>query len=205
MNKATFLFIGFLATFASAWFGLALIPAAHYTQVARAAPAGVMADVELIDRGRQVYMANGCIYCHSQQVSPSHFRSDQARGWGNRRTVAADYDNDKVALLGTMRTGPDLANIGVRNPSASWHYMHLYDPQLTSPGSIMPPFRFLFERRKATPGAPSPNVITLGGNPVQPDGTEIVPSDEARALIAYLLALNHGKVDRPEAFEPPAK
>lgn len=94
-----------------------------------------------------------------------------------------------------MRTGPDLANIGERQTSEQWHYLHLYNPQITSKGSVMPPFRFLFERRKMG-ATPSPGAYTLG------DGDEIVPKVEARMLVAYLLSLKHD-VDTPsEAFEP---
>ena len=195
MNRLAVIFIGFLITFTSAWIGLALVPSAHYGY----GPGAASSEAEaLIDRGRQVYMQNGCIYCHSQQISPRNFRSDQARGWGARRTIASDYRNDKIALLGTMRTGPDLANIGSRNPSPQWHYMHLYDPQITSKGSIMPPFRFLFQRHKASV-PPEPGAIALG------NGDEIVPSAEARALVTYLTSLKHDLGEPPEAFEPPAK
>lgn len=191
MNRLTFIFIGFMLTFASAWLGLAVIPARHYQFPATAA------DVE-IDRGRGVYVQNGCVYCHSQQISARNFRSDQARGWGARRTVASDYRNDRVGLFGTMRTGPDLANIGSRNPSAQWHYVHLYNPQTTSKGSNMPPFSFLFERRKAG-ATPTSDAIPLG------NGDEIVPTPEARALVTYLLSLKHDLGEPAEAFEPPAK
>ncbi len=195
MNRLAVILIGFLITFASAWIGLALVPTAHYGY----GPGAARSEAEaLIDRGRRVYMQNGCIYCHSQQVSPRNFRSDQARGWGTRRTVASDYRNDKIALLGTMRTGPDLANIGTRNPLPQWHYLHLYDPQLTSKGSIMPPFRFLFQRRKASASRET-GTITL------PDGDELVPSLEAQALVAYLVSLKHDLGEPAEAFEPPEK
>ena len=204
MNRLAIIFVGFLITFATAWIGLAVVPSAHYGYGPDAATSEAEA---LVDQGRRVYMQNGCIYCHSQQISPRNFRSDQARGWGRRRTISSDYRDDKVAMLGTMRTGPDLANIGSRNPSPSWHYLHLYEPQLVSKGSIMPPFRFLFQRRKAgaasEPGASNaasePGAIALG------NGDEIVPSTEARALVAYLLSLKHDLGEPPEAFEPPAK
>ena len=62
--------------------------------------------------------------------------------------------NHEIAQMGTMRTGPDLSNIGVRNPSETWHYLHLYNPQITSEGSNMPPFRFLFETKKKDPRKP---------------------------------------------------
>jgi cytochrome c oxidase cbb3-type subunit 2 len=195
MNRLHFIFVGFLITFASAWIGLAMAPSTHYRSAPGAPPSEADA---LIEQGRKLYLQNGCIYCHSQQVSPRNFRSDQARGWGARRTVASDYRNDKTGLFGTMRTGPDLANIGSRNPSTQWHYLHLYNPQLTSKGSVMPPFRFLFKRRKVS-ASPEPDAILLG------DGDEIVPTPEARALVAYLISLKHDLGAPPEAFEPPAK
>jgi cytochrome c oxidase cbb3-type subunit 2 len=194
MNRLSFIFVGFLVTFASAWLGLAIAPSAHYGASTFSAPGDEKA--ALIERGCEVYKQNGCVYCHSQQVAARSFRSDQARGWGARRTISSDYRNDKTGLFGTMRTGPDLANIGSRNPAAQWHYLHLYNPRLVSKGSIMPPFRFLFERRKA--GAPSEaNAIPLG------DGDEIVPTPDGRALVAYLLSLRHDLGQPPEAFEPP--
>lgn len=67
-------------------------------------------------RGRQIYISNGCIYCHSQQPRDASFAPDAKRGWG-RASVAADYYYDHPHLLGTMRTGPDLFNIGARQPA----------------------------------------------------------------------------------------
>jgi cytochrome c oxidase cbb3-type subunit 2 len=196
MNRLGFIFVGFLITFATAWIGLAIAPTVHFRDLH---PAAVLSEADArIEQGRKVYMQDGCIYCHSQQISARTFRSDQARGWGNRRTVASDYRDDKTALLGTMRTGPDLANIGSRNPSPQWHYLHLYEPQRTSKGSIMPPFRFHFLRRKVSP-SPEPDTIPLG------DGNEIVPLPEARALVAYLISLKHDRGEPPEAFEAPAR
>jgi cytochrome c oxidase cbb3-type subunit 2 len=196
MNRLWIIFLGFMVTFTTAWIGLAMLPSAHYSGSEWGAQPGE--NDPLIEQGRGVYVQNGCVYCHSQQVTARHFRSDQARGWGARRTVAGDYRNDKRGLFGTMRTGPDLANIGSRMASAQWHFVHLYDPQITSKGSTMPPFAFLFERRKAG-ATPSPGAIALG------NGDEILPSPEARALVAYLLSLKHDVGEPPEAFEPPAK
>ena len=95
-------------------------------------------------RGREVYIANGCVYCHSQQPRARSLAPDHARGWG-RATVAGDYAYDRPHLLGTMRTGPDLMNIGVRQPSEAWHLGHLFQPRAYVPDSIMPSYPFLFE------------------------------------------------------------
>jgi len=144
--------------------------------------------------GQRVYGANGCVYCHSQQVRPKGYGSDIERGWGSRRTVSRDYINDEVVLLGNMRTSQDLANIGVRQPSAEWHYLHLYDPQSMVPGSLMPPSRFLFKKQKIKEG-PSEDAIPVEGIK---EGYEVVPTEDAKHLVAYLLSLNES-YSLPEA------
>jgi cytochrome c oxidase cbb3-type subunit 2 len=98
-----------------------------------------------------------------------------------RRTVAQDYLRDQPALVGTIRIGPDLSNIGARQPDARWHYVHLYNPRKVVPGSMMPPYRFLFEKRKLTGAAPQ--------NAIVEDGFHIVPNEDADALVAYLMSL----------------
>ncbi len=119
MKHGPFIFLGVLFTFASSWLALVFTP---YVQLEFLQPvedpdtrdvypvslAGLAAD------GEGVYARNGCIYCHSQQVRPEGFGADFERGWGPRRTVARDYLYDRRVMLGTMRTGPDLANIGAR-------------------------------------------------------------------------------------------
>ena len=127
------------------------------------------------------------MYCHSQQVRPEGFGADQARFWG-RPSVPADYVFDKPHLLGTMRTGPDLMNIAVRQPSEQWHLTHLYNPRLVTPGSIMPPFPWLFEK-KASAG-PNDKVISLPDS-LAAKGAVVVAGREAKALTAYLLGMDH--------------
>ena len=73
---------------------------------------------------------------------------DIARGWGMRQSVAEDFLYDYPVQLGSLRAGPDLANIGVRDPDVNWQLVHLYAPQSVVKGSAMPPFRYLFEVRK---------------------------------------------------------
>jgi cytochrome c oxidase cbb3-type subunit 2 len=62
--------------------------------------------------GREVYIREGCYYCHTQQVRDPQNSSDLERGWGMRRSVARDYIYENPPLLGSVRIGPDLANIG---------------------------------------------------------------------------------------------
>ena len=103
--------------------------------------------------------------------------------------IAGWSSNSKYALLGTMRTGPDLTNIGARQPSESWHYAHLYNPQITSEGSIMPPYPYLFQKRKIS-GSPAADALELPADVAPEPGYEIVPTDRARALVAYLKSLD---------------
>jgi len=193
MNKGAFVFIGVFLLLAASWSGLVLTPDIQYGRLEeiKVPDTGLPFPVPrsgLAEAGREVYRANGCIYCHSQQVRGGDFGADLARGWGQRRSVSRDYLRDKPVFLGTMRTGPDLTNIGLRQRSAEWHLSHLYDPQITSPGSVMPPFKFLFEQRPIRI-KPSPNALKLTGTYAVPSGWEVVPKPEAELLVDYLLSL----------------
>ncbi|WP_431286661.1 cbb3-type cytochrome c oxidase subunit II [Roseateles chitinivorans] len=137
-------------------------------------------------RGRQQYIANGCVYCHSQQPRAKAFAPDTERGWG-RPSVAADYAYDTPHLLGTMRTGPDLFNIGARQPSDQWHLGHLFQPRAYVQGSIMPSYPYLFElKAKADPGD-----VEVVLPPGYSHGKTVVATKEALDLVAYLKSLNH--------------
>jgi len=158
--------------------------------------------VGLAQQGKQEYISLGCMYCHSQQVRRSEFGADIDRGWGPRQTVARDYIMQDRVLLGTMRTGPDLAHLGGRyagQAGRDWNHIHLYNPQIVSEGSTMPPFAFLYDVRKIDREG-SPKALTFPPNsPYAPDpGYEVVPTRRAEALVEYLLSL---KVDYslPEA------
>jgi cytochrome c oxidase cbb3-type subunit 2 len=139
-------------------------------------------------RGRQLYIANGCVYCHSQQPrDPSFASGDRDRGWG-RPSVPGDYAHDQPHLLGTMRTGPDLFNIGARQPSEDWHLLHLYNPRTVVEGSIMPPYRFMF--RQVDDASADDRVLSIP-EPYASETGDVVATEDALALVAYLLALDH--------------
>ena len=145
MKSEIKLLSGAMATLAVSVSALVVLP---YLQVHDVAPLpGLKPYTSAELRGREVYIANGCVYCHSQQPRAKAFAPDFARGWG-RATVAGDYAYDRPHLLGTMRTGPDLMNIGVRQPSEQWQLGHLYQPRAYVPGSIMPSFPYLFELKR---------------------------------------------------------
>lgn len=156
----------------------------------------------LAQRGKQVYIEQGCMYCHSQQVRPKGFGADHERGWGERQAVARDYILQDRVLLGTMRTGPDLMNVGDRGISqdgGNWHHLHLYNPQMIVEGSTMPPFAFLYKEQPIMGlGSPDALVFEPGSEYAPAEGYEIVPTERAEALVAYLLSLKFG-YELPEA------
>ena len=123
---------------------------------------------------------------------------DISRGWGRRRTVAEDFLFDYPVMPGVQRVGPDLANVGLRLPDASWHLRHLYAPRLYEKGSTMPPYRFLFEKRKIGK-EPSPEALALPAEFAPEAGLEIVPKQAAKALAAYLTSL---RADAPLFVAP---
>jgi Cytochrome C oxidase, mono-heme subunit/FixO len=244
----------------------------------------------MFQRGAHVYAANGCVYCHSQQVRADYIADDIERKWGNRRSAPRDYIFDRPIFLGKMRMGQDLANIGARAPapeespapagaaspapqgaavssppptaaspspgappksagspaatapaaspapkaptspapaaaptspspaaaaaaspnpagaaspppwpiqtaglppmySAAWHHVHLYAPRSINPDSNMPAYRFLYEKRRIA-GERSAEALQLSGSDAPPEGWEVVPTYDAKCVVAYLMGLN---------------
>ena len=90
--------------------------------------------------GRDLYIREGCVNCHSQMIRP--FRSEVER-YGEY-SKSGEYVYDHPFLWGSKRTGPDLMRIGGKY-SDNWHFNHMWDPQSTSAGSIMPAYKWLFD------------------------------------------------------------
>jgi cytochrome c oxidase cbb3-type subunit II len=173
-------FGGVLATLFLGWAALVGVPGVQIGAV-RAQP-GLRPYTYAQQHGREIYIREGCAYCHSQQTRPDGFGSDQQRRWG-RASVPGDYVFDRPHLLGTSRTGPDLLNIGVRQPSRDWHLEHLYAPRSVVPQSIMPPFPWLFEARHSV--GPD-DVVVAAPRP----GEWVVATREALHLVEYLQGLD---------------
>lgn len=136
-------------------------------------------------RGREVYINLGCMHCHTQQVRDDTWSTDSLNGWG-RPSKPGDYFYDKPHLLGTMRTGPDLADVGSRQPGEVWHLIHLYQPRAVVADSIMPSYPFLFEEVEQ-PSAED-KVVPVPPD-FRPENKQIVTKQMADDLVAYLLAL----------------
>lgn len=260
------LFLGIFGTLAFSWVGLTVIPnwqIGHLNPQSDEEGTDIypMPQSGMVTRGARVYAANGCIYCHSQQVRAEYAGADIERKWGDRRSAPRDYIFERPVFLGKMRMGQDIANIGARAPaeqespapasspatqgaaaspgaskpptspapaapppskspataavagaspsaspsagppwpeqtrglppmySAAWHHVHLYSPRSINLDSNMPSYRFLYRARRVT-DARSTDSLKLTGSDAPPEGWEIIPTFDARCLIAYLMARN---------------
>lgn len=94
---------------------------------------------DLEAEGRDLYVSNGCMYCHSQFTRPDDVTP-------SRKSQAGEYAYDQPHQLGTLRTGPDLANIGLKRGD-EWEKAHLKDPRALTPNSIMPQFSYLSDHQ----------------------------------------------------------
>ncbi len=156
-------------------------------------------------QGRDIYIREGCYTCHSQMIRP--FRSETER-YGEY-SKAGEFVYDHPFQWGSKRTGPDLARIGGKYPN-SWHFNHMLDPTILSPGSIMPPYEFLIHDdldTSSTPakirvmqklGVPYPDGFDQQANAALVEqenafvkdlakaGIKVKPNKEIIAMIAYL-------------------
>jgi cbb3-type cytochrome oxidase cytochrome c subunit len=302
------LFLGIFGTFAFSWVGLTVIPnwqIGHLNPQSDEEGTDIypMPQSGMVTRGARVYAANGCIYCHSEQVRADYAGADIERKWGERRSAPRDYIFERPVLLGKMRMGQDLANIGARAPaeqespspgggaspagspsgatqspspstaqpklqaaqspgssptqqqpatspaaspaasptstsskppavagpstgiaspspaaapaaaaspgapplagppwpeqtaglppmySAAWHHVHLYSPRSINIDSNMPSYRFLYQTRRIS-DARSSDALHLTGSDAPPEGWEIIPTYDAKCLVAYMMSLN---------------
>jgi cytochrome c oxidase cbb3-type subunit 2 len=172
----------------------------------------------LAHQGERIYAANGCVYCHTQQVRAATSGADIIRGWGTakypdnkpvtRRTYPRDYIWQGRTFLGTSRDGADLSNVGARISDPNALYAWLYCPEILDPHSSMPEYRYLFVVRKIA-GQPSADAVKLPADYAPPAGYEVLPTAEAKSLVAYLLSLSKGyllKADEAGVpYVPPAE
>ncbi|MEO6846374.1 MAG: cbb3-type cytochrome c oxidase subunit II [Chthoniobacterales bacterium] len=206
MNNLRLIFIGVLILFLTGWIafvGYSYTNLGHYLPVVAEdtgdSNPGPLSG--LARQGQKVYAANGCVYCHSQDVRQLDVtKSDILRGWGKRPSVARDYMHESPAFVGILRVGPDLENVGARQTSAAWYHTHLYEPGTVAPSTVMPSYRFLY-RMQEIQNKPAEDALVLTGPHAPPAGWEVVPTPEAKALVAYLMSLNHSYT-LPEAKEP---
>lgn len=155
-------------------------------------------------KGKAIFVANGCVACHTQQVR----NVDMDKMWGTRPSIAADYAaihrtdfwRNTATLMGTERTGPDLTDIGNRQPSADWNLVHLYNPRIVVRESIMPAYPWLFTIKKE----PSKSDVVVNIPEPYLNGREgkLVATKDALYLVAYLQSLKQTKL--PGGIQAPA-
>ena len=162
-------------------------------------------------RGEMVYAHEGCAQCHTQVVRPDYAGIDQfKKGFGReqeyakevpvavRQTHPWDYMHEDFAMIGVRRVGPDLANAAYRYLDKDGRpdpvkvnalYQHFYSPRSLRGWSNSPSFKHLFRTvRKEKPEGRG-DALQLPANIAPEEGYEIIPTDEAKALVEYILGL----------------
>jgi cytochrome c oxidase cbb3-type subunit II len=152
--------------------------------------------------GKLIYIAEGCVGCHSQQVR----NVEMDKMFGARPGMASDYANigrtsiwqNTATLMGTERTGPDLTDVGNRQASRDWNLMHLYNPRMVVAQSIMPAYEWLFENKEQ----PLPTDIVVNIIPEFMNGKKgkVVAKREALQLVAYIQSLKQAPL--PDGTKP---
>ena len=179
MNKLVLIAGGSALVYASLSLLMGVLPG---VELSRTPPGpGVEPLTPLQAEGRDVYVANGCSYCHTQQVRP--LPQDKIFG---RPSAPGDFAFQTPELLGSERTGPDLTNVGVRQASTVWQFIHLYNPRAVVPESIMPAFDWMFKVVDQAPAGTAPVPLPKAYAPAR---GIVVPDHRAEALVAYLLSL----------------
>lgn len=171
---------------------VAVIPAQEM-QKAEPLP-GMEPLTESENRGLHVFVAENCVACHTQQVR----NIEMDKVWGDRPSVPSDYYYTKKRLdfwrqspsvLGSERTGPDLTNVGNRRPGQTWHLLHMYNPRIVEPASIMPSYPWLFTAKDSAAVLETDVVVPLPVENLPFPGAVVVAKPEMVDLIAYLNVL----------------
>jgi len=159
---------------------------------------------EMQRKGLHVYISEGCVACHTQQVR--NIEMDNV--WGKRPSIPSDYYYSKQrmdvwrqspSLLGSERTGPDLTNIGARQSSKDWHLLHLYNPRTVVGESVMPSYPWLFEVVDDNLIKDEDVVVNLPEAFSPPSGTTVIAKEEVLQLVAYLQSLK--QLELPDGQE----
>ena len=225
MKGFTPLVLGLLATLAFSWLGLAYIPD---LQIGHLEPQSdeegtdiyPMPRSGMAERGRRVFVANGCFYCHSQQVRADYAASDMdlqrwaapspRPRWGDRRSAPRDYIFDRPALIGRTRLGPDLANIGKAAPAEEEAAPAQPAPAgspgsspavpnaAPAPGNVSPPPANAPAQPGAKPPAqPSPAAAT---SPSQPAANSSPAASSSQSPVPYSAAWHHQHLYSPRSL-----
>ena len=229
MKGLVSLFIGLFGTFAFSWIGLTVIPNLQIgalnpqmdeegTDIYPAPKSG------MADRGRRIYAANGCIYCHSQQIRPDYVSSDIDRvrdagpsprpKWAERRSAPRDYVFERPVALGQERMGPDVASMGKAAPTEEEKPPAA--PAASAPANSPAPAQSPPVNTSApkpgtsgSPAAPATSSAPPVGSPPAPAAAAANPSPVASASPnpmglppAYSEAWHHRHLYSPRSMSP---
>jgi len=172
------------------WGGLAQIVPLFFQHSTTTPVDGLKPYTALQLEGRDIYIREGCVGCHSQMIRP--FRAETER-YGHY-SVAGEFIYDRPFLWGSKRTGPDLHRVGGRY-SDEWHRVHLINPRDVVPESIMPSYPWL--ETNALDGADiqaKMDTLVILGHPYSEAEIEAAPASlegktELDAVVAYLQSL----------------
>lgn len=174
---------------------VAILPAINNQENNKPLPGAEVLSADAV-KGKNIYIANGCVACHTQQVR----NVDMDKVWGTRPGLPADYAaihrtdiwRNTATLMGTERTGPDLTEIGNRQPSKDWNLVHLFNPRIVVKESIMPAYPWLFTIKKQL----GKNDVIVNVPAAYLNGKEgkVVATQDALYLIAYLQSLKQTKL-----------
>ena len=201
LNNHKTLFWSALILFLFLTLQIAILPAFTMQQIYKPLPdAKPLTKDELA--GKAIYVENGCIACHTQQVR----EVEMDKMFGSRPSIPADYSGNHrtdvwrntANLLGSERTGPDLTTIGERQPSDDWHLLHLYQPRAVVKESIMPSYSFLFEEKEYL--AKGDIEVKVPAEFLKRKFKKIVATKKALQLVAYLKSLKQTKL--PDGVKP---
>jgi cbb3-type cytochrome oxidase cytochrome c subunit len=192
------LFLGIFGTFAFSWVGLTVIPnwqIGHLNPQSDEEGTDIYPQPQsgMFERGAHVYAANGCIYCHSQQVRAEYAGADIERGWGNRRSAPRDYIFERPVFLGKMRMGQDIANIGARAPA---------EQQSPAPAGAASPAPSPSGATSPAPSAAPQGAAPAGGSPAAKQSQS--PSASASPATAFAAPPQQAAAASPPPAGSPA-
>lgn len=200
-NNHKSLFIATAALFLILTFFVAIMPALNNQKDNAPLPNAVPLSAAA-QKGKALYIANGCVACHTQQVR----NIDMDKMFGSRPSVSADYADIKrqdiwrntATLMGTERTGPDLINVGNRQPSQDWNLVHLYNPRTVVSESIMPAYPWLFILKEYP--TMDDVVVAVPEEFLKDKTKKVVATEDALNLVAYLQSLKQTEMPTGDNF-----
>lgn len=195
-NHKALVFTAFIVFFILSM-GIAVFPAYQMEDYQPLPDQPKLTDEEI--KGEHIFISEGCVACHTQQVR----NIEMDNTWGERPSIPEDYYYSKQrmgvwrqtpSLLGSERTGPDLTDIGKRQPGEAWQLLHLYEPRAVAEGSVMPSFRWLFKEIDSAFIKESDITVAVPKEFLKDPGKKVIATQDALHLVAYLQTLKQASL-----------